>query len=634
MRNPFRIRASQRSVSDEEFVKLFGAGALGLLESVSDPWNGLVFLRSAPGGGKTTFLRLLTPRPLQMTSRLVDSSPQVKDTHDALRKVGAIGDAGPELLGTMVSFTTEYRDLAEFDRGNSLFRALLNSRIVIATLRAVLDRGERAFPDDLGRIRFEWTPESAATIPAKASGEELFHWASEIEQNFYERMDDLGEPEAPSGGHARLDGLKWFAHAQIWDSRGEIKAKRILLFDELQTLSPGQRTSLTEFVTNAREACGVWIAERLEALNHRDLLAEGALQDRDYQGVIQLERRWSGKRAKTYGKFVEQIATLRAAKADNFENRDFFSLMAEQDDPVVSDPIFNGASAEIERRLIEGIGSGFRYDLWIDAARKLDASPLDRAIRWRTTEVLVARDKRRAQASFDFDALSTEEFGKRESGVEHASEHFLRTECNAPIYFGREMLSAVSSSNIDQYLEVAGELFEEISAKIRGPRDAPAPLSADRQDALVRRVAQSRWDGLVRRLPRGHEARRLLESIGAFCRSQTFRPTAPYPPGVTGIAITMQDRKTLIDSPDEEVRHLLGLRDVMTSLVAHNLLVPIQDYQNNDRSYVVFYLNRLLCVQFGLPLGYGGWRAKSLRDLTDWLEVGYKTDLLGESTFD
>jgi hypothetical protein len=258
----------------------------------------------------------------------------------------------------------------------------------------------------------------------------------------------------------------------------------------------------------------------------------------------------------------------------------------------------------------------------MEEARATPGSAADQAIRWRHTEILVERDKQRAQASFDFDALSTDEFDKRGKGLERAAEHFLRTEAEVPVYFGREMLAAVSSSNVDQYLEVVGELFEEISAKIRYHRDRPMPLTPDRQDDLIRKVAKSRWDGLVRRLPRGYEARQLLEGIGAFCRNETFRPTAPYAPGVTGIAISMDDRKLLIDSPDEQIRSLLRLREVLTSLVAHNLLVPRLDHRNNGRRYLVFYLNRLLCVQFALPLGYGGWRAKSLRDLQRWLDRG------------
>lgn len=631
MRNPFRIRASQRAVADEEFVRLFGAGALDLMQNVGEPWSSLVFLRSAPGGGKTTFLRLLTPRPLRLADSLASGSSNVKATQEALREVGAIGVNGPELLGVMVEFTSEYRELVAFDRGNSLFRELVNSRIVIATLRAVLERIERPFPRDLDQILFEWEPASGTTIPASATGKELFEWASQIETDFYGRMDVLGDPEPISGGHARLDGLKWFAHARITVHHGEIAAKRVLLFDELQTLSAGQRQSLIDFISGAREQSGVWIAERLEALTHKDLLSQGVLENRDYGDIIQLERRWSDRKSAAYANFVESIATLRAAKADNFGDRDLFSLLSNVDDLSSWAPAFENACKDIERRVLAGKGKSPRYDVWLDTARKKHGNVVERAVHWRMTEILIARDRKNDQQSFDFLTLSDQEFDKRQSsGLARAAEHFVRTEVGAPIYFGREMLSEVSSYNVDQYLEVTGEVFEEISAKIQYLRDNPMPLTADRQDSIIREVAKSRWDGLTRRLPRGREARTLLEGIGTFCRAQTFRESAPYAPGVTGIAITMQDRELLIDSPDEKIKHLLGLRDVLTSLVAYNLLVPRLDHRNKDNNYVVFYLNRLLCVRFGLPLGYGGWREKKLKDLISWQEHGAKEE---EPTF-
>lgn len=631
MRNPFRISASQRATSDEEFVRLFGAGAIDLVESIDDPWGSVVFLRSAPGGGKTTFLRLLTPRPLGLANSLASGSAPVKATQDALRIVGAIGPQGPELLGTMVEFTSEFRELAAFDRGNSLFRELVNSRIVIATLRAVLERLGRPFPRDLDQIKFEWEPESDSTIPASATGAQLFTWASQIETDFYGRMDVLGDPEPIKGGHARLDGLKWFANSRISSALGTIDAKRVLLFDELQALSSGQRRSLLDFVTAARANCGVWIAERLETLTHKDLLSEGALENRDYNGVIQLERQWSDKRGVAYARFVENIAQLRAAKADNFGDRDMFSLISDGDDLEVWAQRFNQACADIEERILAAKGQSPRYDVWLDAARNKKGNPVERAVQWRMTEILVARDKRNQQQAFDFLSLSTEEFDKRQSsGAARAAEHFVRTDIGAPVYFGRDAIADVSSFNVEQYLAVAGELFEEISAKIQFLRDNPMPLTAERQHSIITGVAKARWDDLTRRLPLGQDAKTLLEGIGTFCRVQTFRETAPYMPGVTGIGITMQDREALIDTPDDEIRHLRGLRDVLTSLVAHNLLVPRLDHSNKNKKFVVFYLNRLLCVQFGLPLGYGGWREKKIRDLIAWQAHGAKEE---EPTF-
>ena len=619
MRNPFRIRAAQRNISDEEFVKLFGSGVFEVMREIENPWDGLVFLRSAPGGGKTTLLRLLTPRPLELVRRLIDTS-QVKSTHDRLLKAGAISPTEALILGSMVVFTTEYRELAEYDRGNSLFRELVSSRIVVSVLRTLLERSERVYPQDLETISIAWEPESGATIPAVASGRELYEWASEIEDGFYERMDDLGEPGPAKGGHARLDGLTWFAKAKINDVNGPVTAKRVLLLDEMQRLSTEQRSSLIEYLTNARENCGIWVAERLEALTHSELLSEGALEQRDYQKEIQLERRWMGSRTRTYAKFVEQIADLRAAKAEGFEELGFYSWIAESDDVARWGPVYEGACEKIRLRIEERAAGEPRYRGWVESAAEFQGSAWERALRWRITEILVEQDIRRAQT--ELLALTGEEFDARSQRIGEAAEHFLRTECRGPVYFGRDAIAGVSSSNVDQYLEVAGELFAEISAKFGGPRDRPGLLTTDRQDAIIRRVAKQRWEGLVRALPRGADARQLLLAIEAYSRQQTFRPTAPYAPGITGIAITMAERKELIDNPGGRGKHLSKLRDVLTSLVAHNLLIPYLNRQQGGRSLVVFYLNRLLCVQFGLPLGRGGWRHRPLKELNAWLEKG------------
>ena len=111
MRNPFRLRASKRSVHDEQFVRLFAAGVLDLVNDADDPWSGVVFLRSAPGGGKTTLLRLLTPGPLRKVFRMQDED--IRPTRDALIKSGAVTADGPAILGVMIAFTNEYRDLDE-----------------------------------------------------------------------------------------------------------------------------------------------------------------------------------------------------------------------------------------------------------------------------------------------------------------------------------------------------------------------------------------------------------------------------------------------------------------------------------------------------------------------------------------
>jgi hypothetical protein len=249
-------------------------------------------------------------------------------------------------------------------------------------------------------------------------------------------------------------------------------------------------------------------------------------------------------------------------------------------------------------------------------------SSYERALGWRELEILIERDLARAQSAFDFDLLTEAELSDKENaGVRAAAEIFLSRECKTPIYFGRGKLASLSSSNADQFVELAGDLFEELAAKAVGRRNVDTRLDAERQHIILKRAAERRWDGIPRRVPRGYEARRFLDALGAFCQLQTFRPSAPYPPGVTGFGVTMQDRAKLIDqSKTGEV--FAELRAMLAALVSQNLLEPTLDHRNKGQNFIIFNLNRLLCAHFDLPLGYGGWRRKTLKELTDWMSLG------------
>ncbi len=254
--------------------------------------------------------------------------------------------------------------------------------------------------------------------------------------------------------------------------------------------------------------------------------------------------------------------------------------------------------------------------------RAVSGSPRDRALGWRELEILIERDLGKSQRAFDFDALTEQDLDDKENaGVKSAAELFLSREAKAPIYFGRQKLASLSSSNVDQFVELAGDLFEELAAKTAVRRGADSVLSAERQHQILKRAAERRWDGIPRRVQRGYEARRFLEAVGAFCEGQTYRPSAPYPPGVTGFGITMQDRARLIDGSRDSVA-FAELRTMLAALVSQNLLEPNLDHKNKGESLIVFYLNRVLCAHFDLPLGYGGWRRKSLKDLSEWLAHG------------
>jgi hypothetical protein len=96
-RNPFRLRASESIESDATFLRLFGPGMLDLLP-VENLWDKPQVFRSAPGGGKTSLLRLFTPSVLLTlhSSRRLDD---VKELWSRMRELDLVDDSAPKLLG-------------------------------------------------------------------------------------------------------------------------------------------------------------------------------------------------------------------------------------------------------------------------------------------------------------------------------------------------------------------------------------------------------------------------------------------------------------------------------------------------------------------------------------------------------
>ena len=102
------------------------------------------------------------------------------------------------------------------------------------------------------------------------------------------------------------------------------------------------------------------------------------------------------------------------------------------------EPVFGRACEEIEARIIARAGSSKRFEEWIGAKRQMQGTPRERAIGWRSLEVLIERELRRPQKSL-FDDLLLEEGEleeKNDSSVRNAAELFLSREYGLPYYFG------------------------------------------------------------------------------------------------------------------------------------------------------------------------------------------------------
>jgi hypothetical protein len=610
------------------FLKLFGPGMLDLLPNGPQLWDKPQVFRSAPGAGKSSLLRLFTPTVL-LNLHAFRRDEDLKELYQKMTEIGVIDEEGPRLLGVFHSCARNYATLEdlEFDpaRKERLLFGLLNARVILAALRSTLALHRLDYPSDLGRIILGNNVIQAfgSIFSPGATGEDMHRWATQLEGAVCDAIDSFGGGDLKSlPGSETFSALSLLQRESLIIDQKPVAEHVLLLLDDVHHLTHRQRTRVLKVVAELRAGVGIWLAERFEALSADEMLSSGTSEGRDYDGEILLERFWR-EHPRKFETLLMSVADRRANAAVNVEVSSLDScLQASLDGPEWTAK-YELAVPTIRKRIIEAVSGRSLFHAWIEAQEAAGGTARDRAIGWRTLEILVHRETKRQQGSFDFPLSASELSERSDSQLKAAAELFLSQEFNMPYYFGTRKLATLASWNIEQFMRLAGDEFEEVVSS-RTVRRA-ATLDAGRQDALLRVASTSFWSEIPRRARNGEKVLKLLESIGRFCRQRTYEPSASYDPGVTGIAISMQDKESLQDSgflqrnPEYSV-----LADVLAAAIANNLLEPRLDSKAKGSTWMVLNLNRLLCVNLDLPLGYGGWKEQHLRDLHTWMTSGYK----------
>lgn len=627
-RNPFRLRASEQIASETTFLRLFGAGILDVLPE--DSLLGLpVFFRSAPGGGKTSLLRLFTPQSM-LTLYANRNHEDYKELYARMKQLGAVNDGGPLLLGVMLSCGKNYSSLVDLPweklRMERFFFALLNVRIILATLRAASYLHALEYPSELEQMTIEIDPDIGLRlgVPRKSSGAELFKWSSDIEVTIGKALDSLDPSVPEASGHESLFGLEILRPDKI-KVRGRPVADHILvMLDDVHKLAPSQHSSLGQYLTGSRLQVPIWIAERLEALSEEQLLDLGAKHGRDYSDRSRtLERYWHEYPAR-FQRLVMNIADKRVKEARSVEIGSFAECLQASFDSANLQAKMHDVLERVRTRILSKYEQINQFKHWLKTKDNLAGSAYEQALSWRSLEVLVAREERKSQLDLGL-ILTPEELTKKDdSAVKAAAELFLARESKLPYYFGFERLVNLSSSNIEQFLTIGGDLFEEASSA--SILSKPTQLSPERQHLIVKKVAKKWWEEeVLRSISRRGQVRMFIESIGRLARWETEKSNAPYAPGVTGIGISMSEREKLKDQKQINQRpDLQDLASVIAICLAHNILeVELERSQGYDQ-WMLLYLNRILCAHFDLPTQYGGWRPRKLDELSRWLKDGFR----------
>lgn len=620
-RNPFMIRNSEKIDSEGFFLKLFSHIAL---ESLADKakkgllWDHLYFIRSSPGAGKTSLMRIFQPITLLA---LLRGQNQHKDLFNLMKGIEAVNEDNIAILGVFLP-VREYKNLAYSPlnphQRQRIFNASLNARLTLALLKSILDYTGLPFPDGLARITYTYSDvqNHFKGLALPCTGEQLYQWATSIENQIAQAMDSFN-PEDILGreGHDEPFTFSCFKPDCFKVEGTELPARFLFMMDDVHSLPREQRTQIKQYLTTRRLPVSIWLAERLSALSPEENL--GNQQERDY-GVINLEQFWSHK-PQQYRKLLASIAESRATLSSD-EVESFVVNLEEQQqylDAHTPPGVF-----EYEEDLLAGCTSySPKFAGWSRYPGQQAGSFYDKAISCRLLTVLVHREQSRSQLALDF-AASPAQLGQKlrdAAPLRATAAYLVARQHKLPYYAGFDNLALLSNYNIQQFLAYSSATFEHIiSQQLVSSKGL---LTAPVQERVLRQVASTMWQqlpGLV-----SQRVVSFLQELARFAEKETMRPTVPYSPGITGIAVNQSRSRELFGERENWVTNEAyePLARTLSDCVAYNLLIPDEISQGAKGNInMVYYLNRWLCLHFNLVFGFGGWRPKKPSELIKWLK--------------
>lgn len=630
--NPFSERATDRTATDQAFVRLFSPKILENLPE--DAFKGGVHLFvSPPGGGKTTLCRAFTPSVLQSFWNSKDIA-EMKESAKVLQELGVIDPVrGPQLLGVGLTCLSGYADLPpgismEHD---GLFRALLNSRIVLRALRSLAASQNANSIDQLTNITIEYPGEllDLTSIPKETSPQKLLQWAEQCERKVYSHLDALNDDDASGKlpAHVRFEGVLWLQSVKFKSNGEELLPRRILMIDDLQALRKKQRELLKREFLDLRPRQPIWLAQRTAALSDEEVLSLGAREGRDVQ--LHSIETLLGSGRNGFETFAQNVLDRRFETQSLFPGTKFEQYLRSNLSSKELEKPFRLAVDHYKKKT-ERFRGQTQYQEWISASDKIcekDIPTMEDIRALYTMRILIARNENSKQLSFV--PLAAEEIVERDkSSIQAAAEIFAHNEAALPVYYGMDTLCSMATNNIEELLGLAAALYDGLEAK-QMLRRAEVILTAKEQERLLTDAAERKRDFISRSHSEGTRSKSLINAVGSFCREKTFAPTAPYSPGVTGVRLSQTELDKLLQGKGGPEKLVKNLRQVLSECVSDNLFFIRQSAATTGREGGhVFYLNRTLCAGFGLPLGLGGWQDVKVTELIEWMQLGRKLSSL------
>ncbi len=626
-RNPFFIRTAEQAESDAQFLNFFSLSVLDLLP-LDGRWDRFLSIETAPGGGKSTLLRLFTPTVLTNIVR-ASRQAELRELIQRLKDIDAIDARGVKLLGVLVNCREDYSRLADLPveqpSQSALFRALLHARLALLTLRAALQLRGLSYPSDVSSVRLEPISEATGRRPDARTieGVDLFDRARVVEELIVDSLNSFAPrpPTAPDGLSVD-DVFQLLNTHRLLVNEREVAGNVLIMFDDAHLLTDSQRRELVgELERHDQSRFASWMAMRLRALEPTELVSDEVTRlGRERLPSVRFDS-WSPAHIE---KWLIDVGDRRAKRAQrdvpSYEGCLEDSLEAEFDQSRFA------AIADAERERAHDLGKpyGVLYRDWLASvdSELSDQALLDQAARWSQLQIVMARRIGKPQSEFGFEPLLPVDLDKAASGTLEPARMFVAKRNGLPYYFGAKVVAQLASSNVEQFLSLSATLFDRLLNSGGLGRHGYRPLRPSEQHRVILAQSHAYVEDLRTSLPYGQDVYNLLTAIAELGRDESLRPNVPITPGVTGVSIQESDRVELIERTRSGDEDAVRLTNTLASAIAHNALSMRSTDRRRDENRVVFYLNRLACPAFALPLGFGGYKPQRVSQLADWVVTG------------
>lgn len=628
MDNPFKKRATEffedavglLSLISPEPVRLFFDG------DAESHFDRLVVVVGTPGSGKTTVARLMELDTLVSLIRSTDYNKDLRALAAVLHEKLVLKDGRPRFVAYRLPAGSNLREIWELPYSEQVRHALLKSFIQARSVLGWMRKLERAGVDlDVVRLVTRDNMDAQRRL-LKADDPKAFReQARQVEEEIFKIITSLIPPKEEllsqlyvATRYEAFEALKEIVIPGLQGvPGGEIFLRPMIILDDAHELHPSQFDDVDKWLRNREIKLARWLVTRVDAIGPEDFRKALASLEEDQPHIgttlgrdrlIKLVQK--DKNRVQFRGVARDVAKRYFSKMPIFVRRgvDNIERCMRQEAPVLTQSQLKELSESVGRSERD---SGFTRAR-LDSLRALIPEKLQEDQRLAVYRILLAREKKKTPqndmfgADPDLELETVDSKGQIKSAVIVGAEIQLMHQFDRPFYFGFDRLADCSSSNIEQFIGLAGALVEDVETKMVKGREFLLD-AREQHKTLSQRAHKSieSWD-----FPRNDAAKKLVGYIAEKCIARTLEENAPLDDGANAFGILQSEMDRLKDVAP-------ALVQVLHYALAYNALSLHENYECKKKTWCLFELGGLPLIAYRLPLSKGGFYEGRLSELLE-----------------